>query len=220
MPSLIAGRPTVSAEVSVEALVAAIMSRSSGRPAIDCFSSTLVPLAQEAATGGLGAGGIVSLVLSGIAAFVAFVAAAWAKSSSTKANRLQAEANDLQQRIVAIEEAREAERVEESQKARLVGRLIHEVSVGRAHSYTLRIENRGHGKASGITIELDGRPAAEHPTFPDQPILTELAGLGTHQYTMHKSYAHPDPGRLRIVWEDAAGSGEWDSEVSYETVML
>ena len=158
--------------------------------------------------------------LSGVAVVVAFVAAVWARSGSVRANHLQSEANDLQQRMVAVEEAREAERTEESQKARLVGRLVHEVSVGRAHSYTMRIENHGDGKASRIALELDGKPAGEHPTFPDQTLLTDLAGRGVHQYAMHKSYVCPDPSRLRIIWEDATGGGEWDSEVSYEAVML
>ena len=160
---------------------------------------------------------VVSLVVSVAAVVVAGAAVAVSIRSNRKASKLQGEANDLQQRLVAVEEGREQQRVDESQRAHLVGRLVR--TPRTPPLFYLRIENLGLAKATRIRVNVNGQPVSEEPSITG-PLRTELGPDARHQYQIARDFETPDLSHLHIEWDDAEGGGVWDSEVTFETMTV
>ena len=170
-----------------------------------------------AASSGVTALNVVSFAVSVAAVAVAAVAVVVSIKSNRKASTLQGEANDLQERLVAVEEGREQQRVDESQRAHLVGRLVR--TPRTLPLFYLRIENLGLAKATRISVDVNGRPVSEEPSITG-PLRAELGPNACHQYLIARDFQTPDLSHLHIEWDDAGGGGTWDSEVTFETMTV
>ncbi len=142
-----------------------------------------------------------SLIISIIAAVISAIAigvSIWTHNRNHK----------LQTRIVALEEAREKDRLAEKNKANLTAEITKEVlprsgSIKIDTNYYLQIENKGLGQARSIDLRLDGMTVHEHPCVV-KPV-EEKGFLGPsssfHYLLVFSSKAH-HPSRVDITWRD------------------
>ena len=179
----------------------------------------LIGLLAAASGSGVTTVDVVSVVVAAVAAAAAIIALVFSVKSNNKANGLQTTANDIQGRLLKIEEARDAERTDESQRARLQGRLEHRTHP-TYHFYCLLVENVGASKATGIRVELDGRPLSGCPGFIGQSVRGDLAAMSKHEYPMSLDAETTAPSHILIEWNDTAGGDRWDSDVSLTTVIV
>ena len=116
----------------------------------------------------------------------------------------------LQARMVALEEAREKDRLLEQTKARLTAQLESEVLAQRRHEsprrHFLRIENKGLSEARDIDVVLDGNPVLEHPAVPrGQPEVRQVGSLSGFNYLLAPPFKNPFPRVAEITWSDDSG---------------
>lgn len=128
--------------------------------------------------------------------------------------RAQAEAQQLQahtqERLLALEGARERGRLREARRARLVARVV-----GGGGHWRLIIQNEGTGTARGIRLTLDGQLFAEHDWIPsNSDEVTELGPSGEAAYIMAPHMGSPRVAAAEIQWTDDSGEpGLWTSQL-------
>lgn len=152
---------------------------------------------------------IISIIAVGISA-IAIGVSIWTHNRNHK----------LQARIVALEEAREKDRLAEKQKANLTARITKEElrrsSTSRIHwQYNLVVENTGLGQARSIDLRLDGMTVHEHPCVV-KPVK-EASFLGprsSFHYPLDFS-SNARPSRVDIIWrDDSDGEGVYRSPLT------
>ena len=145
-----------------------------------------------------------SLIISIIAAVIsviAIVVSIWTHSRSHK----------LQARIVALEEAREKDRLAEKNKANLTAKITKELirrsSTSRPYyQHYLVVENGGLCGARNIKIILAGKPILEHPAVLQSTDEITQVGPNSHiQYLLALSAGNFPPFNIEITWEDDSG---------------
>ena len=144
-----------------------------------------------------------SLIISIIAAVISAIAigvSIWTHGRSHK----------LQTRIVALEEAREKDRLAEKQKANLTARISRELLTRGTRSATqhfLYIENSGNSEARNIKVNLDGKPLLEHPTIMnDTEEIHQVGPNSDFRYLLVlSSMRGRPPSSIEISWEDDSG---------------
>jgi len=140
---------------------------------------------------------IISIVAVTISA-VAVVVSMWTHIRSHK----------LQKRIVALEEARERDRLTDKRKAYLVAKIVKEELARSGHSrifrkYYLVVENKGLSEARNITLLLADTPLLKHSAVIDS--LTEVKQIGPQsffRYEFKQEFMRTLPLKVDITWED------------------
>ncbi len=104
---------------------------------------------------------LIAVLVALIAVGVAWDAKGKADRATRRSNELAVEANELNRRLVAIEETREQERKISLKKADLRCQIEpYNSSLNR-----LVIRNVGQGVASDVKVEVNGKPISEHSQF-------------------------------------------------------
>jgi hypothetical protein len=124
--------------------------------------------------------------------------------------RAQGRTNGLQERIVHVEEAREADRVEDALRASLVA------SIRRADDFrwAVKIRNGGRSEARDILVTLDGKPIREWPNHTaNDPVV--LSPDGEFEYSLAVPEMNvPYPRIVEVTWTDDSGvSGQSRSSI-------
>jgi hypothetical protein len=118
----------------------------------------------------------------------------------------------LGKRMLALEEARERDRLRAQGKAVLTARLEEH---GQGHR--LVIENIGAAEASNVNAKLDGKPIMEHEAMPRGEKEKRL--IGSHSqvnYIMAISRGCVPPFELELTWEDASGEpGQYRTTITF-----
>ncbi len=150
---------------------------------------------------------IISVTFSGLAILLAWIAH-WRISS-------------IQKRQLEIEEARENDRIRNSNKAQLRAYIKKEVESQRMHhtvwKHLLRIENMGLAEAREIKVILDDKPLFEHPTIlKGQRKITQIGPQSHFDYTLALTMGAPIPSRVQITWSDDSGEpGDYKTSLNY-----
>ncbi len=144
-----------------------------------------------------------SLIISIIAAVVSAIAIGVSIWTHNRNHKLQA-------RIVALEEAREKDRLAEKQKANLAAQIVSDsyknIAGGQTPRHKLRIDNSGIVEAQNIKITLDDNPLLEHPAIPpNTEEVTKVGPSSFFQYLLALSTQTAPPFELVITWEDDSG---------------
>lgn len=145
-----------------------------------------------------------SLIISIIAVVISAIAIGVSIWTHNRNHKLQA-------RIVALEEAREKDRLAEKQKANLIAKIIKEAlprsgSIKIDTNYYLQIENKGSSEARDVKVVLDGKPLLEHPTILKN--IKEITQVGPNtdfRYLLVLSTQGRPPSNIEITWEDDSG---------------
>lgn len=145
-------------------------------------------------------------LLSPLLGVAALGVAVWAAIQSRGASR---EANDLQERLVALESARERDRLAAAKRARVVAFVR---TIGRSTKLFLR--NEGEGPARAIQVFFDGQPMSEHPVAVsgDSP-PTALGSQGEVNVLIAPTHGTPIRALVTVAWEDDSGPGRWESDL-------
>lgn len=114
-----------------------------------------------------------------------------------------------QERLLALESARERGRLRETRRARLVVQVV-------SGERRLVIRNEGPGAARDIRFRLDGRPFAEHDWIAkNQDEVTELGPGGEAAYVLARHMGSPGTAAAEIGWADDSGQpGAWTSQLN------
>lgn len=153
-----------------------------------------------------------SLIISIIAAVISAIAIGVSIWTHNRNHKLQA-------RIVALEEAREKDRLAEKQKANLTARISRELLTRGARSTTqhfLYIENSGNSEARNIKVNLDGKSLLEHPTIMnDTEEIRQVGPNSNFRYLLVLSMRGRSPSSIEISWEDDSGEpGEYSTTLT------
>ncbi len=141
----------------------------------------------------------------------ALVASLWA---NYRATRLKSESNDLQARLVELEEEREADRLHMQQAADLTAHL--EKRPGKNGRRTMLVlRNEGNATAEDVRVEFDGDRIDEHGSVHyDKPIISKI-GSGAESPILVSVHAqHHPPFEVKVTWTDATGKNN-----SFETIL-
>jgi len=149
-----------------------------------------------------------SLIISIIAAVISAFAIGVSIWTHNRNHKLQA-------RIVALEEAREKDRLAEKQKANLTARIMREPGTRNMRDL-LVIENSGHGEARNIKIILANKPILEHPAVLQGTNEVTKVGPNSHiQYLLALCMGNYPPFDIEITWEDDSGeSGKYSTTLT------
>ena len=104
-----------------------------------------------------------------------------------------------QQRVLAIEEEREADRKRRALKAELQARIVKKQKT----RYLLEISNRGEAEATEVDVRLDGTPIARHPAVGAQGGKLVIGPHSNVRYPLTfvtKQQRHPY--EVVITWQD------------------
>ena len=145
-----------------------------------------------------------SLIISIIAAVISAIAIGVSIWTHNRNHKLQA-------RIVALEEAREKDRLAEKQKAYLTAKIIKEVlprsgSIKIDTNYYLQIENKGSSEARNVELLLADKTIFEHPAV--QNPSEEVKHVGPQspfRYKFSNGFMRDLPLKIEISWEDDSG---------------
>ncbi|MFP4106714.1 MAG: hypothetical protein ACLFVU_11565 [Phycisphaerae bacterium] len=127
--------------------------------------------------------------------------------------KLQKEANETQNRVAAIEEAREANRLGESMSAVLRARIdrgTRTLGSGQTRpTFNLVVANEGQGEARGVEVTMDGKPLLEHPAIPKGEEEVSLIGAGGEtSWCLALSFGCAPPFEIEICWDDDDAEGK------------
>jgi hypothetical protein len=118
----------------------------------------------------------------------------------------------IQRRLLAIEEERDAERRRQAQQANLRAYLQKSGS----HNYHLVIDNDGEAGAQEVQVTLDGKTLLAHP-LTNRYIQQEIRTVGPHseiKYIAAVSGDCPPPYDIVIRWKDG-----WGRKGFYHTTL-
>jgi hypothetical protein len=114
--------------------------------------------------------------------------------------------NELQARILTLEEARERDRIAETSRAELVAEHTSTVHDGRVRR-VLRISNRGRAPAHVIDVQLNGAPLAGNPLSPWTKACVSSLGPGSSaDYILSDAMLKTAAMFIAVVtWSDGTG---------------
>lgn len=146
-----------------------------------------------------------TLLVAALALFVSILAV-WL---STRASGHQTE---LQRRLVALEDARDRDRLRDAKRAHVRAEIVRD---GR--SYLLIVANDGPGTARGLKTLLDAQPCLEHPlAIRSQQEVSRLGPGARAEYHLAVMMGSPRKVHARVMWEDDTGeAGAWESELTF-----
>lgn len=141
---------------------------------------------------------VLSLIVSGVAIVIAALA--------------HVREHRLSKRMVALEESREQDRIQQKRRANVVARLERDSTTKVLH---LVFENTGAAEARGIQILMEGKPILKHPAMARNP--KEIRQVGSNSSFRYLMMAKPSlmpPYTLDITWSDDSGQ-----QGSYRTTV-
>ncbi len=146
-----------------------------------------------------------SLIISIIAAVISAIAIGVSIWTHNRNHKLQA-------RIVALEEAREKDRLAEKNKANLAAQIAQ----NRDGRPVLRILNNGFAEARNIKVVLDNKPVLEHDgIFKNQKEICQVGPQSSFQYLQFLCDQLDPPNEVKITWEDDSGEpGEYSTTLT------
>ena len=119
-----------------------------------------------------------------------------------------------QQRVLTIEEEREADRKRRALKAELQARIVKD----ERNTDWLEINNRGEAAATEVDVRLDGIPVADHPAVGvQQGELVQLIGPHSNvRYLLVLTMQERPPYEIAITWRDRSGEpGEYRTTLTF-----
>jgi hypothetical protein len=118
---------------------------------------------------------------------------------------------DIQERLLALETARDEAHSRHTQRANVRGAIQKS---GR--DWRLIITNDGPAMARNIRVELDGGPMLAHTLVPrNQNEVTKLAPGVNARYLLAPAMGKPMTVEVRVTWDDDSGTGRsWESQLS------
>jgi hypothetical protein len=149
---------------------------------------------------------VATVVLSAIAVLVS----AWA---AREARQTAGDQNEMQRRLLALEQARERDRQSVATRAELRA-AIHRIGDSR---YVLVIANEGACAARAVSVRVDGQPVGEHQTFvvDSDSLVTKLGPGAEARYQMAVAMGSPLVYDVQLLWEDDSRlPREWSSQLS------
>lgn len=130
-----------------------------------------------------------------------------------RSGRAAAEANDVNRRMVAIEEQRESERRANAQRAVLRPSLRK----SGTSSYRLVVENAGASAARNVDVRLDGKPFGEHDAAIQNDTLPTMVGPSsevTCLLGLHLQCA--PPFQIEMTWDDDSSErGRYEGTLTF-----
>ncbi len=153
-------------------------------------------------------------VLTSVEVLVSLAALGVAIWAHVRASRISRESNALQARLVVLEEAREADRQAEQQRADLSVHL--EQRPGRKRMRTmLVVKNRGQAPARDVRVVMDEEPIDEHGSvFCDSLPIPVVGPEAEAPFIVATSKDHYPPFHVEVTWVDDTG----DDHI-YETTL-
>ncbi len=147
-------------------------------------------------------------VLGIVVAALALSASMWSVVSARRMSRHQAE---LQERLGALETARDEEHVRQSQRASVRATIR---KVGR--DWRLIVLNEGPATAQDVKVELDGGPLFAHTLVPrGQGLVTTLRPGAYARYLLKPTMGRPMKVDACVTWNDASNQRRsWKSQLS------
>ena len=155
-----------------------------------------------------------SLIISIIAAVISAIAigvSIWTHNRNHK----------LQTRIVALEEAREKDRLAEKNKANLTAKITkEELRRSSTHriswQHHLVVENKGFGEARNIRLLVDGKSVVEHQGIvPPERVVEQIGPQSSFRYNLRLGTGIEIPAQADITWEDDSGEpGEYSTTLT------
>ncbi len=148
---------------------------------------------------------------AGHAAFAVFFVAVASLVVSIIALR---KGQSTQQRVLAIEEEREADRKRRALKAELQARIVKD----ERNNDWLEINNRGEAAATEVDVRLDGIPVADHPGVGvQQDELVQMIGPHSNaRYLLILTMQECPPYEIAITWQDRSGEpGEYRTTLTF-----
>jgi hypothetical protein len=151
---------------------------------------------------------MVLAILGVVVAALALGVSIWSVVSSRRTANLQ---NELQQRLLALEIAREEERVRQAKSANLRAMIQ---KTGR--DWRLLVTNEGEVTARNVKVELDGGPLLVHTLVPrGQDEVTKLGPGAQARYLLAPTMGSPMRVDARVTWDDDSGEGRsWESQLN------
>ena len=143
--------------------------------------------------------------LSVTALVISLVSAAVAWSASRKQN-------DMQQRLLDLESARERDRVAERNSAALRAEFVEHAGGG----HKLHVTNEGAAAARAINIQIDGAPLEESPRALVRPgEMLRILGPGAEvSYHVPVHHGIIPFFHIELQWIDDSGvPGKWESQL-------
>ena len=147
-------------------------------------------------------------VLGFVTGLIALFVSIWSVLSARRTANIQ---NSLQERLLALETAREQDRQREARSAQ-VRAEVHRT--GR--DWRLIILNEGSATARNVAIQLDGAPLMVHTLIPQgQEEVRMLGPGGSARYLLAPAMGKPMTVEARITWDDDSGEiRSWESQLS------
>lgn len=139
---------------------------------------------------------------------LAVVVSVW---SVVSARRTAARQHDLQERLVALETTREADRVREARSAQVRAGNI-EMGPG---DYRLVVHNDGPATARNVKVLLDGAPALQHRlVVGNEEEISKLGPGVSINDILAVTMGAQRTLDARITWDDDTGEmRDWESEL-------
>lgn len=155
------------------------------------------------------------LFLTGLAVVVSVAAIL---ASRQTANRQ----NALHERMVALEDARERDRLRQARSAEVRASIQRDAPhwrearlAGKGPQYWLVVRNDGSVTARNVRVLLDGRPVLEHPLVPrGENDITDLGPGADFRYVLAVTLGSARVLDARIEWQDDSDETRtWESQL-------
>ena len=109
------------------------------------------------------------LIISGFALLISGITAWYSYKQGSKSN-------NLQERVVALEEQREQERIEEANKAMIVPRMTTGAARSGKTKFLLSVFNEGQSEARNVRVFINGQTPTEYPNILTDEDSIEVIG--------------------------------------------
>jgi hypothetical protein len=148
--------------------------------------------------------GIVDSLLALAAAVAALILSFWAARQAQRASRV---VQQLGERVVEIEQARDRERLAEAHSAQLVPSIEREFGPAGQVRLRLQLENIGRGSATGVRVRVEGQPLSASSDGSAEPAeIVEIPPGIAVSYPMAPGLVTPEGNaKVELNWLDPAG---------------
>ena len=147
-------------------------------------------------------------VLGFVIGVIALVVSIWSVVSARRTANVQ---NSLQERLLALETAREQDRVRQARSAQ-----VRAVIQKTGRDWRLIVVNDGPVVARNVKVELDDGPLLTHTLVPQgQDEVTKLGPGAQARYLLAPAMGKPMTVEVRITWDDdSAEARAWESQLN------
>ena len=147
-------------------------------------------------------------ILGVVVAALALGVSIWSVVTTRRMTERQTE---LQERLLALETARDEARARQTQCASVRAGIQ---KTGR--DWRLIVLNEGQATARNLKVELDDGPLLAHRLVPrGQEEVTKLGPGASARYLLAPTMGSPMTVDARVTWDDDSGAGRsWESQLS------